>query len=387
MADESLTADVVIVGGGIAGCASAWFLAREGLDVVVVERDSLAHHASGAAAGMLAPIGEGEAGSDLQQYGLASLSRFPTLCEELRSRSGIDPELEPSGILRVAVGAEQAKALETKAVVLRNSGVAVEWLDAEAACAVQPGISPDVRGALWSPAESHVRSPLLARAFAGAAQSLGARIVVGTGVVGVVSEGPRVTGVRVTGALNGTISAANVVVCAGTWSGALADWLLAALPAGAVVPTLPPVEPVRGQILSLVAPGLSLSTIVWGEWAYLVPKRDGSIVVGATEEYSGFDCRVTAGGMAKLLTAAPALLPSLRNAEFQRGWAGLRPGSPDGLPSIGRPLGVDGLVVAYGHHRSGVLFSPITGALVRDHVLGKVGRGDASAFDPSRFAE
>lgn len=386
MSSDRATADVVVIGGGIAGCASAWFLAREGLDVVVVERDSLAHHASGAAAGMLAPIGEGEAGSDLQHYGLASLSRFPTLCEELRSCSGIDPELEPSGILRVAVSEDEARALETKSVVLRNSGVAVEWLDAEATTSAQPGLSPDVCGALWSPAESHVRSPLLARAFAGAAQSLGARIVVGTSVVGVEAEGARVSGVRVTGAMNGTISAGTVVVCAGTWSGALGDWLLAALPQGAVIPTLPPVEPVRGQILSLVAPGLSLGTIVWGSGAYMVPKRDGSIVVGATEEHTGFDCRVTAGGMADLLAAAPALVPSLQHAEFRRGWAGLRPGSPDGLPSIGRPRGVDGLVVAYGHHRNGVLLAPITGALVRDHVLGKVGRSDAGAFDPARFA-
>ena len=380
------SADVVIVGGGIAGCASAWFLAREGLDVLVVERDALAQHASGAAAGMLAPIAEAEPGSALQQFGRASLSRFPTLCEELAARSGVDPELEPSGLLRAASSDDEAAELSRRAEQLRASGVAVEWLDAQSATSVQPTLGKELRGAMWSPAECHVRSPLLARAFAGAAESLGARLVSGASVTGLAFEGARVRGVRVTGALSGEVTAGAVVLAAGAWSGALAEWLAASLPPSASLPAVPPVEPVRGQILSLQPATTALRTIVWGGDTYLVPKRDGSVVVGATEERTGFECRVTAGGMAQLLDASTALVPSLADAAFVRGWAGLRPASPDGLPAIGTLAGIDGLVVAYGHYRNGVLLSPVTGALVRDHVLGKASEADARAFDPARFS-
>ena len=126
--------------------------------------------------------------------------------------------------------------------------------------------------------------------------------------------------------------------------------------------------------------------MVWGEGAYLVPKRDGSVIVGATEERAGFEARVTARGMAQLLEAAPRLVPALADAAFDRGWAGLRPGSPDGLPSIGRLAGVEQLVVAYGHYRSGVLLSPISGQLVCALVAGKDPGAEAIAFDPARAA-
>lgn len=382
-AGSSLAADVVVIGGGIAGCSAAWFLAQEGLDVLLVERDAVAAHASGAAAGMLTPTAEGEPGSPLLVRGLAALAQLrESLCAELRARSGIDPEFEPSGVLRLALSEDDERTLRARSSALSESGVDVEWLDAQSAGALQPGLAAALRGASWSPREAHVRSPLLTRAYAGAAQSLGARVVAGAAVTALVLEGDRVAGVRVAGALEGVISAGCVVVCAGSWSGAVGSWLGAGVAAGA----LPPVEPVRGQILSLRESAPTVRTIVWGEGAYLVPKRDGSVIVGATEERAGFDARVTARGMAELTSVAPRLVPALADAAFEHGWAGLRPSSPDGLPSIGRIDGVGQLIVAYGHYRSGVLLSPLSGQLVRDLVIGKDPGRDADVFDPARFS-
>jgi len=382
MPTEPRSVDVVVIGGGVAGCSAAWFMASEGLDVIVLERDGLAEHASGAAAGMLSPFAEAAPDSALLQQGRAALSQFEALCAQLHARSGVDPEFERSGLLRVALSETEEDALRSQSSALQAIGVDVVWLDAAEARAHESALAPSVRGATWSPEEAHVRSPLMTRAYAGAAQALGARFVTGAAVVGLCFEGDRVTGVRVTGALEGTVSAGCVVACACTWSGVLREWLAPR----AAAERLPPVEPLRGQILSLHGSAPLLRSIVWGEGSYLVPKRDGSVVVGATEERAGFDARVTAAGMAQLLTAAPRLVPGLAEANFERGWAGLRPSSPDGLPSIGRVDGVDGLVIAYGHHRSGVLLSPISGALVRDLVLGKPAAPLAAAFDPARFS-
>jgi glycine oxidase len=381
-APDAPAADVIVIGGGIAGCSAAWFLAREGLDVLLVERDSIARHASGAAAGMLAPSAEASPGSALLEAGLASLGELrDSLCEELQARSGIDPELDGSGVLRVALSDSEERPLRAHCGALRAAGVDIEWLDAASAAALQPGLASELRGASFAPREAHVRSPLLTRAYAGAAQSLGARVALGTAVTSLVVEGQRVTGIRASGGLEGIVNAGCVVVCAGSWSGALEAWLGAS---GGTV-ALPPVEPVRGQILSLRESRPVLRTIVWGEGAYLVPKRDGSIVVGATEERAGFDARVTASGMAQLASAASRIAPGLAEAAFERGWAGLRPSSPDGLPSIGPVSGLDGLIIAYGHYRNGVLLSPISGGLVRDLVLGKDPGRLARAFDPARF--
>jgi glycine oxidase len=370
-------ADVIVVGGGVVGCSVAWHLAREGLDVVLLERSVLAGQASGAAAGMLAPVGEGAVGSALLRYGLESLARFPSLCEELRELSGVDPEFEPSGILRLAQTGAEERALRAKCAALRSLGLDLEWLDEREADSAQPGLAEDLRGALWSPREANLRSPLLVSAYAGAARALGARIVTAAPVVGLQLEGDQVVGVR---SAEGSCEAGCVVVATGAWCGDLAEWL----PARFGSPVLP-IEPVRGQIVSLDAPLPPLRTIVWGEGAYLVPKRDGSVVVGATEERVGFDCRVTAEGVGGLLAAATRLVPALREAGFRRSWAGLRPGSPDGLPAIGWLPGVNGLLVAAGHHRTGVLLSPTTGAVVRDLVLGKDAGAAAIAFDPARW--
>jgi glycine oxidase len=357
--------DVTVVGGGVVGCAVAWSLAREGLSVVLLER------ASGAAAGMLAPFGEAEAAGPFLRWGTRALGEFPELARRLREASGVDPELQVSGLLRPAFGEAEADAARARVAAL--PGAELRWLSADEARALEPGLAPGLLGALWSPRESHVRSPLLVRAYARAAERLGARIEQGVPATGLVRERQRVVGVLTA---DGPRPAGQVVLCTGSWTRTAAAW---------VAPHLDlPIAPVRGQIVSLEAPRDGLGRIVWGPGGiYLVPKLDASVVVGATTEHVGFDRRVTADGMRSLIAGATALVPALAQATFRGAWAGLRPESPDGLPLIGPVPTVDGLFVAAGHYRNGVLLSPVTGRIVADGLLGK---GWAEpAFLPERW--
>jgi len=365
--------DAIVVGAGVVGSSICWSLARAGLAVRLLERGEIAGEASGAAAGMLAPIGESEEEGPLRRAGLASLALFPGVVDALRQRSRLDPELEISGCLHVASHDSAAEALAARARAHAALGLA--WLDAAELTRVAPGRAAPVRarGALFSPHEGHVKSPLLARAFAAAAETLGAEVRTGVAVHGLLRDGTRVCGVESSA---GALPSGLVVLCPGSFAAECAGWIG---PEARL-----PVEPVRGQIVALELPPAMPRPIVWGEGAYLVPKRDGSLVVGATVERVGFDRRVTAGGVATLLRAAEALLPAAGDARFLAAWAGLRPDTPDHLPLVGPWPGVPGLVVATGHYRNGVLLAPLTARLVADGVLGK--GWNEPAFDPARFA-
>ncbi len=368
----SATRDVIVVGGGVVGAAVAWFLAREGVAVTLLERGEIAGQASGAAAGMLTPLIEADPetgpGRALLRWGRHSLALFPGLVEELRESAGVDPEYRPSGLLRVARDDAEAASLRRRAALLAAAELC--WRTAEEARVLEPQLAPDLAGALHSPREGHVRSPLLVRAYAQAAARHGARIETGAPVMRLVRERARVVGVETA---EGRLSAGQVVLCAGSWTPGFAAGLGAPLP----------VAPVRGQIVSLDAPDPPFSHMVWGGSTYLVPKLDGSVAVGATEEHVGFDRRVTAAGVRGLLDDAARLVPALADASFRSAWAGLRPETPDHLPLVGPVPTLDGLLVAAGHFRTGVLLSPATGEIVRDGVLGK---GWAEpAFLPERW--
>jgi glycine oxidase len=363
--------DAVVVGGGVIGAAVAWSLARAGLAVALHERGELAGQASSAAAGMLAPISESHGEGALLRTGLASLALFAPLVAELRDASGIDPEWVASGCLRVPADDAEAEAFARRA--REQAALGLAWLDAREVARLAPGLAPAerARGALLCAREGHVRTPLLTRAFAAAAAGLGARIETGVAVRGLLRDGGRVRGV---GTSAGDRPAGLVVLCPGSFAAECAAWI----GPGARIP----VEPVRGQIVALEAP--APRCIVWGRGAYLVPKLDGSLVVGATVERVGFDARPTAGGVETLLAAARALLPETAAARFLSASAGLRPDTPDHLPLVGPWPGAPGLVLAAGHYRNGVLLAPLTGQLVADGVLGK---GWAEpAFDPARFS-
>lgn len=363
--------DVVVVGGGLIGCSAAFFLAREQLSVQLLERGALGAGASTAAAGMLAPIAELDEDGPLLRLGVEGLERFPGLVAELEERSGIDVQYRRSGLLRATRSEVEAERLRARAEAL--AGFDLEWLDAAALRRLAPALAPDLAGALWSPREAHVRSEQLLRAYARAARACGAILREGEGGVGLLREGSRVAGVRTAA---GALEAGHVVIATGSWGGELAGGLGFSLP----------VRPVRGQMLAVDAPPEPLGPIVWGDEAYLVPKRDDSVWVGATVEEAGFDCRVTVDGVRRLLEAAPRLVPALRESGFQSAWAGLRPATPDRLPILGPLPGLEGLTLALGHFRNGVLLSGVTGEWTARLVLGKGLPDGASAFAAERFA-
>lgn len=365
------TADVLIVGGGVIGCSVAYYLAREGLSVTLLERDEVAAHASGVAAGMLAPICESTGSGPFFELGVLSLGMFPELTAELRELTGLDPQYSPSGVLRVARSDEEAEHLRSQAELLADYGL--QWLEASEAQEREPQLAAPIRGAVWSPREGHIHSRLFTRSLAQAAAGLGARIESGVPALGlIVTSDDRVIGVRTAA---GDYGAGHVVLCAGAWTRLCGEWMGERLP----------VAPVRGQILSLEAPRPAFRSIIWGHDTYLVPRADGTVVVGATVEDAGYDCRTTAVGLATLLAAAPLLVPALADCAFREAWAGLRPGTPDGLPLIGPIPGVSDLTLASGHYRNGILLSPATGQIIADWVARHDFPRRANPFLPQRF--
>jgi len=363
-------ADALVIGGGVIGAAVAWRLARAGAAVALVERDEIGAHASGAAAGMLAPISESLGDGAIFSLGQESLARLEAELDELRELSGVDPELVRSGVLRVAASDEE-DALRARAQSLAASGCS--WVDARELEKREPVLAAGLAGALFSAREAHVDGRQLARAYAGAAERRGASIARGVEVHGLLREGARVAGARTS---QGDWRAHDVVLCTGAWARSASDWL------GTDVP----VAPVKGQMLALEPVAPRGGPILWSRDVYLVPRRDGELRVGATVERAGFDARPTAAGVAQLVGGACALVPALRDAALARVWAGLRPGTPDDLPLVGSAPGAPGAWLAAGHYRNGILLAALTGAALASEILEGARLPGLDAFDPARFA-
>ncbi|MBJ19857.1 MAG: glycine oxidase ThiO [bacterium] len=377
--------DVLVVGGGAIGMAIAESLACEGLRVRVLEAEGVASGASGAGAGMLAPISEASQDGPLLRLGLESLTRFGPFCSRLASETGIDPEFEESGLLRLARSESERAALEAMPGRLIGDGSTrewavnpiLEWVGAGTLRSDEPCIGEEVLGALHSPLECHLRPPVLVRALEASARARGVKIETGVRATLLRRESGRVVGVESSA---GRRDAGRVVVAAGAWSPGLLEASSISSRSGGNLA----IEPVRGQMLFLAPPLPPARSIIWSDGVYFVPKRDGSWVVGATEERVGFDCRVTAQGIGWLLERARSVFPVLAEASFVRAWAGLRPVSRDGIPWIGPVPGWENLCLAAGHGRNGVLLAPITAELIRDDLLGKVGSLLAEAVAPAR---
>lgn len=367
---------MAVVGAGAIGLAVAWRAASRGLRVVVLERGGVGRGASWVAAGMLAPVTEARLTElPLLELGVASAALYPDFTEELQSQTGIDPGYRRYGTLVVARDRDDAEALDRELEVHRRLGLDVARRRPSEARALEPALAPAIRMALEVRGDHAVDPRRLTEALAAAAQRAGAELRAEVEVAGLLAQGDRVCGVALAGGQR--LAAEHVVVANGAWAGTLTG-----IPDDALVP----VHPVKGQVVRLhdpSGPGLITRVLRIGS-AYLVPRGDGSYVLGATMEERGFDTTVTAGAVFDLLRDASEILPGISELVIDELIAGLRPVTPDGLPAIG-PSDLPGLHWAVGHFRNGILLAPITAQIVVSWLLGEEPPELAVAFTPSRL--
>ena len=355
---------VLIIGAGIIGCAIARELSARGVHVQIIDDRPVAGGATQASAGILAPYIEAHDRGLLLDLGVRSLALYDDWIAAVSGDAGVPIEYRRPGTLEIALDADHAADLRRA-----TSGGNPQWLDRDATCALEPALG-SIEGALFVTAHGYVAAPELTAALARAAEHHGATFR--------RSRAERIERVsshlRVVTA-SGAIDADRVVLAAGSWTGALAGDRWAAAP----------VRPVRGQLLQLGWQGPPVTRILWGPECYIVPRADGSLLVGATVEDVGFDERATAAGVRDLLDAACELLPQGWGATFMNVRVGLRPATPDDLPLVGEGE-TEGLVYATGHYRNGVLLAPLTARLVADLIV--EGKRDPALemLAPGRFA-
>jgi glycine oxidase len=368
---------VAIIGAGVVGLGIAWRLAARGAVVEVFDRGSAGAGATHAAAGMLAACCEAEPGEEaLIALGRESQARWPAFAAELLDASGIDVELRTEGTLVVASTADDQARLHHHLVFQQKLGLPLEWISAAETRRREPHLAGKLAGAVWSPQDHQVENRKLAAALRVAAEAAGATIRENTPVKDISIAGPRADGIVLA---DGTKIAADVVVlAAGAWSRSI----------GGVAPALrPPVRPIKGQMLSLRMDAAAplLNHVIWAPGVYLVPRRDGRLIVGATVEEKAFDTTLTAGGMLTLLDAAWRTVPSIEELPIEEMWVGHRPGSRDDAPILG-PGPVDRLVYATGHHRNGILLAPVTADTIARLVLDGTVDPAIRSFGVERFA-
>lgn len=374
------TSDVLVVGGGIIGLVTAWRAALRGLSTAVVDPEP-GGGAAQVAAGMLAAVTELHYGEEtLLGLNLASARRYPDFAAELTEATGHDLGYRRCGTLAVALDADDRADLRDLHSLQLRCGLEAEWLSGRDCRRLEPMLAPGVRGGLRVDGDHQIDPRRLSAALVAACER--------AGVVFHRDRAERLTLARGRAAgcvlRDGTaLAAEQVVLAAGSLSGRLA---------GVPDEVLPPVRPVKGQVLRLTVPkryapflSRTVRAVVRGGHVYLVPRLNGELVVGATSEELGWDTTVTAGGVYELLRDAHELVPGITELPLTETRAGLRPGSPDNAPLLG-PTGLDGLLLATGHHRNGVLLTPVTGDVMA-HVLTTGALPDeARPFTPRRFA-
>ena len=351
--------DVLIIGGGVIGLTTAYFLARDGVRVTVVDKGDFGQESSWAGAGIIPPVAEYDACSPLDVLRAKSVTMFPDLSRELRERTEVD-----NGYLRCG-------GLE----FIGHGGAEEEWhgaaelrpLKESEIRRLEPALAPGLGDAFHLPDMAQVRNPRHVRALVAGCEKLEVTLKPNRGVREFIVEHNRIQAINVE---SETLSADRYLVTSGAWSGDL----LASLGIRLAI------KPIRGQIALLSTPTpLFHKILLWGS-RYLVPRGDGKVLVGSTEEDVGFDKRTTKQAIDDLMALAHRLVPGLREATLERSWAGLRPGSADGLPFLGRVTEFENLYVAAGHYRAGILLSPGTGWVMKQLLIDERPEMDLAPF-------
>ena len=346
--------EVIILGGGVIGLTTAYFLAKEGVSVVVCEQGQIGMEASWAGAGILPPSDPDHAQLPLDRLRALSGTLFPNLSLDLRERTGID-----NGFVRCGGLEFLTQATDTDAGEWYGLGVRTHVLSETEAAVVEPAIAPDLGNALHIPAVAQLRNPRHLQALRRACLDTNkVAFREETASLGFIIEKNRIKGSRTT---NEVVTGDTFLVAAGAWTDRLLEPLGCRLN----------IQPVRGQIVLLNTGEMVFRHIlIWGS-RYLVPRLDGRVLIGSTEEHVGFTKAVTAAGISGLLELGVSLVPRLANATIEKTWSGLRPGSPDGLPFMGPVPGIENLYVAAGHFRAGIQLSPGTAQLLTEMILGQ----------------
>ncbi|MCZ6918051.1 MAG: glycine oxidase ThiO [Gemmatimonadetes bacterium] len=362
--------DVIVVGGGLVGAACARFLALRKLSVHILDSGDEPGAASPAAAGMLAPLAETAAENPLLRLHVRGRDMYHALAPDLKEETGIDIGLWTEGILHVALSPDEVGRLTDEIAWQRQMGFNVDWLAQDDIRNRYPSISPEALGAKLAPEDGALEPVPLLKAFLASATRHGASLTRGVRVEALLTEHGRTVGVR---AGSETFTAGAVVLAAGAWSGRIGG-----------LPRPLSVEPIRGQMIAVDWPTDEPPAIALAGSGYVL-HRNGDALAGTTMEYTGFETSVTPEGMAQVRHAMRSIYPTLEGATVKRSWAGLRPGTPDGQPIVGRDAESEGLWYATGHGRNGVLLAAITGEVIGQLFAGEAVEHDLSPIDPGRY--
>lgn len=350
-------ADIVLIGGGAIGLSIAYELATRGASVRVLDQGQLGQESSWAGAGMITPGNPAGAKSLETRLRAESFVRWPDWATRLRDETGVDTGFARCGGIELSAD-HSSSDVAAIATFFQSQGVRAELVGPRELRELEPLLNPELDDAVYLPDYCQVRNPRLLRALLAACAARGVELSPGSPVIGFDRTGTRITSVRTP---TETISADQFVVCSGAWSRAVL-----AQAGGSIR-----VSPVRGQIVLLGMLPLPTRRILEVGARYIVPRADGHLLIGSTEEHVGFEKCNTAEAVAELIRFGCELIPSLKSARLERCWSGLRPGSPSGLPYLGRVPSTDNLFVAAGHFRAGLMLSPITAVLLRQMLLGE----------------
>lgn len=359
--------DVVVVGGGVAGCSLAYALSSRGASTLILERDEIAGHASGVAAGLLTPSSEIEEPGPLFDFAQKALRKHQALSGRLKEQTGIDFLYAPQPVLRLAFTKEEEEAMRARLDWQDN----LRWVGNSELLQIEQCANPSARGAIYCDNEARVNSRLLVKALADAAVKNGATIRKGR-AVGIAKYRDRLTGLVLEDCQ--IVSGAAFVFATGPW----------APEAGELLDLSLPIEPLRGQILVMQAEQNLRNALFLGG-NYVFSQSDGSLVAGTTEEWAGFDTQVTPDGKASILKTLSAMAPALSGATIIDSRVGLRPVCLDGLPIIGQAPEWQNVFLSMGYGRKGILLGPLIGECLAALILKDPVPYPIDVFNPLRL--